>query len=383
MKKYFEKTKDFLVKNQDLIGPGIKFVGKCVEQASLLSQNSNPSPISYVNAAFKCKEQFDSIFESKPMLINMEKWETFSVKDCWDVIVNILEFNFKSKIKSKKVKDSYGTTTYFVVKLSPTLSASWTEANSLREFLITKGRKSEFLELLNSCSWNMFDTNSIFIYPTKLFGWMPILNVAPDLSHKNFVNTGLIDYYRREIEKFNEKGHGRSIIFYGPPGTGKSNLVKGLANSLNLKTIRIENLSNVGNRALSYIIDIFNPDVVVLEDIDDFNSHDRASLLNKISELNERKKYIFATANEVTKIDSALSRPDRFDQMIEICKNDYDVIRSLVGDDEIFEIIKNYPIAFINEVMKRVESLGKEEALSNMEDVKTRVSKLNEKNYKL
>jgi SpoVK/Ycf46/Vps4 family AAA+-type ATPase len=135
---------------------------------------------------------------------------------------------------------------------------------------------------------------------------------------------------------------------------------------------------------MTEIIKVVGPDCIILEDIDHLGHEEIVDLLDKIEDFNHENKLVFATANRVSRLDNALLRPGRFDEAIEIKNIDEEVLLKLVqGDSEIFEIVKNFPVAFAVELMKRVKILGKEEALQNIQDLQDRVDNFSLVNYEL
>lgn len=187
-----------------------------------------------------------------------------------------------------------------------------------------------------------------------------------------------------DIQAFLDNDFGRSLLFYGPPGSGKSNFVKSLASSMNLRTLRLNNLSNVSTETTLEILRIFNPDGVILEDIDNITAKDISDMLDKVESMNKRKKVVLATCNEISRLDNALMRPGRFDEVIEICRLDKEVVLTLTnGDQEVASLMCDYPAAFITELMKRIKVRGREATLANYEDLKQRFKLMGNSNYTL
>lgn len=165
--------------------------------------------------------------------------------------------------------------------------------------------------------------------------------------------------------------------------TGKSFCIKGIVHLLKMKTLRIQQLNKMNNSSIVELIDMFSPDAIVLEDIDHLYSHDISTLLEKIENFNTTGKYIFATANEINLVHDALLRPGRFDELIEL-PLDYEMVRKEIPDVEIYEMVKEFPIAFVMEVKKRLEVKGKERFLKEgIEDIIARVNKIKAGNFKL
>lgn len=185
---------------------------------------------------------------------------------------------------------------------------------------------------------------------------------------------------------FTLDGDGRYFLddFTITHNSGKSNLVKGISFCLGSKSIRFTELENLNNSFVAEMLRALNPDAIILEDIDHNSNEDINDLLDKLEDVNNQKRLIFATANEVSKLDNALLRPGRFDEVMEINKLDEEILKALVNDDaELLEITRNFPVAFTVELLKRIKVLGKEKALANMDDITARIENLEHVNYEL
>ncbi len=171
----------------------------------------------------------------------------------------------------------------------------------------------------------------------------------------------------------------RTILFYGPPGTGKSTLSRSIVDKLKLKTlrIRVEDVSNlVDNTNIFETIEIFEPDAIILDDLDRANSQDH--LLEMLERFHNHVKVVFATVNDRNQLDNALMRPGRFDEICCVRKLDDIVAKTILGEDnlDVFDDVKNWPIAFIREYVIRRRFMNKEEALSSMKELQKRVDRL-------
>lgn len=170
-----------------------------------------------------------------------------------------------------------------------------------------------------------------------------------------------VDSFAEDIQKFRKEGTPRSIMLVGEPGTGKSSFAIAIAQKISNRIIKID--PTMAHRftttEFDFLIDNLKPDVIIFDDFDRAAMmHDSHSLLFLLENLKNRfpKTVVFATVNYFDKLDKALVRPGRFDEIIWFdmpSKN----IRS--------EILKNYlkdngiayDDSFIESVSEKTEGL--------------------------
>ena len=184
-----------------------------------------------------------------------------------------------------------------------------------------------------------------------------------------------------EILNYNSNNYNRSLLLIGPPGSGKTNLAQSITKFLNLRTLIFEKISNINLDNIIDIFDIINPQAIIIDDIDHLTI-DRNEFLSKLEYLNKQNILILGTANTLLKLDSALIRPGRFDEIIEINKLEKEIVMKMVDNDlELFELVKDFPAAYINEVIKRIKIKGKKETIKTLDDLKFRIKEINTKEY--
>lgn len=131
-----------------------------------------------------------------------------------------------------------------------------------------------------------------------------------------------------------------SCILYGPPGTGKSTLVESIGNALGWSYLRVDTallLQNGLDKATDSVSKIFDlltkleKSVILFDEIDEC-IRDRGdgstvlqnhlltnTLLTKLNDLAKNRKIIFFVAtNYGDKIDKAITRPGRFDLIVDL-----------------------------------------------------------------
>ena len=183
--------------------------------------------------------------------------------------------------------------------------------------------------------------------------------------------------YTTYLKRCLDAGVSRSVMLYGPPGTGKSTLARTLISNLGLRSfrIRVEDISGLENGTLFEALEIFKPDAVILDDFDRASS--QASLLETLEFFQRHVKLVVATVNNKDSLDEAILRPGRFDELVLIDKMDEEVVKKILGDCvDGFEIVKNWPIAFIQEYVKRRRFMDSSEAASSTIELANRVKRL-------
>lgn len=180
-----------------------------------------------------------------------------------------------------------------------------------------------------------------------------------------------------QLKKPLSKGITRSIMFYGPPGTGKSTLARTVVELMQLRSfrIRIADLGGLDNSTLFEAINIFQPDAVILDDFD--RASGQASLLETLEFFGKKIKLVITTVNNRRKLDAALLRPERIDILERVDRMDDVVIKHVLGEYvDGYDLVKDWPIAFIQEYVTRRGYLEPDEAVESMKELTMRVAEL-------
>lgn len=184
--------------------------------------------------------------------------------------------------------------------------------------------------------------------------------------------------YADYLKKCIDAGVPRSVMLYGPPGTGKSTMARTIVENLGLKSfrIRVEDIGHLENNTIFEAINIFEPDAIILDDFDRCGSQD--SLLETLEFFQRHVKLVIATVNNRRRLDEAILRPGRFDELLQIKQMDEDVVKAVLGDDHAasHELVKDWPIAFIQEYVKRRRFMTADEAEASVKELAQRVKRL-------
>lgn len=203
------------------------------------------------------------------------------------------------------------------------------------------------------------------------------ISVIGDLfetKHDHGHNHKLIEH----LERCKESGLSRSIMLYGPPGTGKSTLARQIVDKLNYTSfrIRIDDIGSLDNDTIMMILTILNPDACIIDDFD--RAFNQVSLLEMLENLSRKVKLIVATVNNRDALDEALLRPGRFDEMLCIDRLSDAAIRAALGPEcqDSFELVQDWPIAFIQEFVKRRKLYNAPMAEESMHELISRIARL-------
>ena len=184
--------------------------------------------------------------------------------------------------------------------------------------------------------------------------------------------------YSSYLKRCIDAGVSRSVMLYGPPGTGKSTLARTIIDRLNMRSfrIRVEDIADLENSTLFEAISIFEPDSIILDDFD--RSGVQIQLLETLEFFQRHVKLVIATVNDRNSLDEAILRPGRFDELLLIKQMDPDVVKAVLGKEleDAYDLVKEWPIAFIQEYAKRRKFMSSEEAATSTIELANRVRRL-------
>lgn len=197
------------------------------------------------------------------------------------------------------------------------------------------------------------------------------------------------------INKFKERGHYRSCFVIGESGIGKSCMlryVSSLQGGFRLR-FRLGKLGEVRPKALTRIVQILRPDILIIDDLDRYVTSDESygeeeekqtpeanAMLDPLEVFDKIVPLVLVSANFSEAITKALLRPGRFAEMIEMEDLDDSLYEAMLPDapPKLIAALKRQkvPVVYLEELAKRVDALGYEEAAKEMKDLVERSDRI-------
>lgn len=237
------------------------------------------------------------------------------------------------------------------------------------QYICFKKGDKDTEELLKDIIWKYVNNQAIYAKDEAGVWWLEAYNSGPCFE------TDISKRYSKEVMDYKEKGYNHSILFYGPPGTGKTSSAAVVIKDCSKRSLILTGIHELNFRHLTNIISRLNPDSILIEDIDHCIDNNIGHLLSLLEFINKSNCILIATCNKIQFINDAIFRSGRFDELVSINTLPENVVRSFIPDEEIFQQVKSFPIASILEVKKRIEVLGKKEAMRRLGDIKSRVER--------
>jgi DNA polymerase III delta prime subunit len=228
----------------------------------------------------------------------------------------------------------------------------------------------EVKRLLGTCMWKSINSSHAVLDFAIQEGYQ-----LEDDDLSKVLPSKLADDILANVRRYNEKGFNRSILLKGPPGTGKTSLMQYIAKSMGGKSLRLQarSLRRLEGMNMRDLIKSLNPDVILIDDFDRHVGGNRFvdGLFDGLEAINENVKLFMVSVNDAMRIPKALRRPGRFDEVVEICKLDEDIIDQYLEGipEQDAKKMRDLPIAYLVELRKRIEVLGPEEAVACIEEM--------------
>ena len=275
-------------------------------------------------------------------------------EDCKSVLVNINGINFGWK--------DYGS--------DSRVGGPFVEKGIPRE---------DWIDALGKMIWEEIGSNSCEVTKKKgvveedVGGGVTVFKVD---SQENIYESKIANDILTRSRAFLDNGYNRSIMLYGTPGTGKSSMIRYVAKQFGKHSLRINvgDLDYLSSEDMLLAIEMLKPSTLIIDDFD--RSLNPTKFLTELEEFNNHVQLLMVSVNHIDRLDDAVIRPGRFDDIIKIEVLDEKIVDHLIGVDtpeEIRSRLRKLPIAFVVEFHKRKKVLGLEKALEEVVDLEKRI----------
>jgi hypothetical protein len=367
------------VVNQDDLLAIQRYVGLVSNVVEVMTElKEKPRLVDYIHAGFRVESVLTGFFR-KP------NWSFFDDADKWQCPFN----EQLARALSKHVK-RYLVATFKdgdenddqLVNLAEIegVKFGWlgTDQDDICELFVEKDKVDRARVILHDLLWKSVGSDAI-VLRTINDGNTPYFTADEALP---LFRSELSEDLCSEISKFLDAGHHQTLLFYGPPGTGKSTMVRFIASQLKMRTIRfrVEDLPHLDNDLISACVEIFKPEAVIFDDLE--RSGEPAGLLETMVNFHQTVKLVMASVNKVNALSDAFIRAGRFDKLVPVMSMEPNIVKGMLkGDEELYERVKTWPVAFIQQFIQRVDVLGKEAAIKGIGDLARRVARIREGDY--
>ena len=176
---------------------------------------------------------------------------------------------------------------------------------------------------------------------------------------------------------FLRAGHPRSVLLHGEPGTGKSHLMRYVAHLAGGFVLRFRPRSLERISSIAAAIRMMCPSAVLVDDLDRVEHPD--AILSEIDQIRGSTGLFLCSVNFLDRLDPAVLRVGRFDEIVEVNRLDDIVIDAMIGPDvpaEVAAELRDLPVACIHEFKRRMEVLGAEQALAEVRSLVERTARI-------
>lgn len=335
-----------------------------------------PSTISGLTAVAQIGQAFFEEFDVWAYdYFSNHKWQSIFNSNFYETVYRCLgDFEFHSIVTSDddKVIQMFN---FFGEEIGVTLSS---QTKTVETIHVRKDRVDFIKEKIREVLWTKFKGNNIVMSSVKIPNYeihMVVFGVDNQITPIHSPEAVVHAMY---LQKCINAGVSRSMLFIGSPGTGKSTLVKTIVSKLNLRSlrIRIDELENFDTDTMNDVVETFHPDVIIIDDFDRMVMQSR--MLQVMEQLKKTVKLVLLTVNNKNHLEDAILRPGRIDEFVYVENLSEQAVKTILGKEHehVFEHVKLWPVAFINEYINRCKFMSSSEAIIAMRELATRVSEI-------
>lgn len=245
-------------------------------------------------------------------------------------------------------------------------------------------KRSDYMSALGKLVWDHLGTNACEIDKKKGIvedDYGDGITIFKADKQENIHKSKVADEILERSMAFLKNNYNRSIMLYGIPGTGKSSAMRYVAKEFGEYSLRINigDLDSLSSDDMLLAIEMLKPSTLMIDDFD--RTLYPTKFLTELEKFNNHVQLFMVSVNYIERLDDAVIRPQRFDDIIEVSMLDKEIVDKLVGDgipDNVKERLCKLPISYVIEFHKRRKVLGLEKALEEVVDLESRIRNLRE-----
>lgn len=185
-------------------------------------------------------------------------------------------------------------------------------------------------ELLFDKIWEDYK-DGLFLKRQKINYGLEVSKIPADKFE--YIGSHDLNKLNKEIERAHKRDISRSYLLVGEPGVGKTSFVMQLAKRHYNRVIRLDPhlTRTLESGELEFFVEQMKPEVLVFEDFDRaYGAVEVALSMLENLKRNYPHLVVFATVNDMSKLDRALVRPGRFDKILKFDLPDFDCRKKIL-----------------------------------------------------
>lgn len=166
------------------------------------------------------------------------------------------------------------------------------------------------------------------------------------------------------LRPFVEAGEPRALLLDGPPGVGKSTIVRALTRKTRGRLLRVPaaDLGSLSATSMTALVGFLRPEVIVIDDFD--RAYGQTKMLDFFEQSRSSYRLLIVTTNGLEGIDPAVTRPGRFDELLQVTGLGETFVRDALGavwerlDEADRAKVALWPAAYLAELRKRDDRIA-------------------------